>query len=174
MKKLKRALVLLSISFVIFCDNNLCGGQNVPPKPDLIISSTRQMIDLNENSANYLGKLIKISGAWVSGDSIRRDTDEKIYCMDFKFGSSFDASEEYGNSFSPYPSYGKATELGFTVDLEDALNVKELLKSKKSSSLTSYVKCDLYFKIDRRKSISGRFKDLNDPVGHLVWINLQR
>jgi hypothetical protein len=46
-----------------------------------------------------------------------------------------------------------------------------MLKSRKSSSLRTYTRCDLYFKIEKRKSLA--FPKLYDkPVGNLVWINI--
>ena len=171
-----RYAVLLSVLSLIASGSSACYAEDKAPKPDVTITTTRQMIDLNENSAKYEGKVVKVSGAWVSGDDIRRDADEKIYCMEFHFGTSFDASERFGSTVTPYPGIKDESQLGFTVDLDDALDLKEALKSRKSSSLTSYVKSDLYFKVERRKAIKKLYIEfgVNRPVGHLIWINLPR
>jgi hypothetical protein len=161
MKSTITALILITLGSNTY-------AQNRAPRPDLTVSTLREMIDLNESSEKYLGKVVKISGAWVSGDHINRSAQEKTYCMDFRFGTSFDASEEFGRSYSPYPI---DKSLGYMVDLDDAAVIKEMLKSRKSSSLRTYTRCDLYFKIEKRKSLA--FPKLYDkPVGNLVWINI--
>ena len=162
--------VFMSVLSIMPDQANSSYAKYKDPIHDVSIKTTKQMIALNDKSVNYVGKLVKISHAWISKDDIHINNLDGLSYISFGFGKSLDSLERHGDEFNS--SHNQNTYgLRYIVDLDGASILKESLERLESSLLRSYFQCHLFFQIQKEKP-----EDLacHYNVGNLAWIKMCR
>lgn len=158
---------------MIFCISLKLPAQSVP-KVDIIINSPLLMNQLNEDPQRFVGKTIKIDGAWIRTEDVKRDSREKSYFLEFRYGdpksADYGRSESYGSFLGLYITNRELG--GWIVKDEDYQLIKSSLsKLDQFHGKGTFYKADLYFLMKFRDPISGyKSKDEKPVVGELVWI----
>lgn len=163
--------IFVAVLSIVPKTNNSCYDKFKDPIHDESINTTKQMINLSEKTENYVGKLVKISHAWISKDDIHINNLDGVAYISFGFGQYLESLERHGDQFNFCHDQNRLG-LRYTVDLDGAAILKECLERLESSLHRSYFKFHLLFQIEKGKPKENLAGDYY--VGNLAWMKMYR